>query len=213
MDRYFDLHPKACWYRGGKKSSSYPKWLAKNTVPLYMQERVPEVPASVKYPKGQILMEFSYAHKRHYFSNHAAWMIALAITEGVTHIGLFGINYSSESEYQRQRGSAEYWLGQLDGRGVTVYLPDQCTLLAEPRLLYGYESHHEDTGKLREEYRLKEFKPAETIRPIGDGKTVPLAKPPANLLQDIADEEEEHPRPSWALGPIEEGRSDGEVRA
>jgi hypothetical protein len=211
MDRYFDLHPKACWYRGGKKSSLYPKWLAVNTVPIYMQKRVPEVPASVQYPKGRILAEFSYAHRRRYFANHAAWMIALAITEGVTHVGLFGIDYSAQSEYQTQRGSAEYWLGQLDGRGITVILPDQCSLLSEPALLYGYESHFEETGKLRPEYQPKKWA-EKAIRPIVPGQPVPpLAEPPKDLLEDIRNEEAEHPRPAWALGPID--RTDGQAHA
>jgi hypothetical protein len=49
MDRYFDLHVRACWTRGGKKGARYPKWLAANTVPIYMQDKYPDVPASVKY--------------------------------------------------------------------------------------------------------------------------------------------------------------------
>lgn len=210
MDRYFDLHPKACWYRAGKKSSRYPKWLAANTVPIFMQKRVPEVPASVTYPKGRVLQEFSYAHRRQYFANHAAWMIALAILEGVTHIGLFGINYSAESEYGTQRGSAEYWLGQVDGRGITLILPEQCTLLAEPSLLYGYESHDEVTAKIKDQYKRKEFKkPSETIRPVGEGAP-PLRAIPSELEAEIAAEEEEHPRPAWAMRPME--RSDGQVQ-
>lgn len=208
MDRYFDLHPKACWSRGGKKNS-YPRWLAKNTVPIFMQERYSEVPASVKYPKGRILAEFSYAHRRDYFCNHAAWMIALALTEGVTHIALYGINYGAESEYRTQRGSAEYWLGQLDGRGVKVILPEQCTLLREPALLYGYESHDEETGALKAEYKPKELTPQPTVPPVvgPDG----LAAPPAHLVDVIAAEEADHPRPDWALGPLPmNGKANGQ---
>jgi len=211
MDRYFDLHPRACWYRGGKKTAQYPKWLASNTVPIYMQTRNAEIPASITYPKGRVLQEFSYAHRRQYFANHAAWMIALAIMEGVTHVGLWGINYSAESEYGTQRGSAEYWLGQLDGRGIAVILPEQCTLLSEPALLYGYESHDEETAKLKPEYRRKEWKAAETIRPLGPGEWPDLAKPPKELVEEIRLEEEEHPRPAWALGPLH--RSDGQAQA
>lgn len=220
LDRYFDLHHKVCWYRGGKKSGTYPKWLAANTIPIYMQDVTPEVPASVKYPKGRILQEFSYAHRRRYFGNHLAWMAALAITEGVTHIGLWGINYSAESEYGTQRGSAEYWLGQIDGRGITLILPEQCTLLAEPALLYGYESHDETTGKLLAPYRRKEWKPKEQIRPVGDGEP-PLRPIPKEIQALIKDEEAEHPRPEWAIHIMGENkyaleavnRTDGEERA
>jgi hypothetical protein len=199
MDRYFDLHPKSCWTRGGKKTDAYPRWLAKNTVPIFMQERFPEVPASIKYPKGRILME--YADARPYFTNHVAWMVALALTEGVSTIALFGINYGSEGEYMSQRGSCEYWLGRAAGRGVRIVLPEQCTLLREPALLYGYESHDVVTGALRDQYKRKEFKPQETIRPILPGETPKLADPPAHLVDLIAAEEEDFPRPEWAFRP------------
>jgi len=210
MDRYFDLHVRACWTRGGKKGARYPKWLAQNTVPIYMQDRYPDVPASVKYPKGQILLEFADA--RGYFTNHVAWMIALALTEGVSAIGLFGVNYSVESEYQRQRGSAEYWLGRASGMGVRVVLPEQCTLLHDPALLYGYESHDATTGILVPEYKRKEWKPSETIRLMDGSNMTDRAEAPKELTALIAQEEAEEPRPEWSLGPVPD-RTDGGMQA
>jgi hypothetical protein len=205
MDRYFDLHPKACWTRGGKKTDAYPKWLAQNTVPIYMQKHFDEVPASVAYPKGRILTEFGDA--RPYFTNHAAWMIALAMTEGVNAIGLYGINYSVESEYLCQRGSAEYWLGRAAQAGIRIVLPRQCSLLAEPGLLYGYESHDTETGLIKDEYRRKDWKPQETITPVksGDGRR----EPPAHIKALMEAEEREYPRPAWALGPLPEKPNGG----
>lgn len=205
MDRYFDLHPRACWSRGGKKTAAYPKWLANNTIPIFMQDHYTEIPASVKYPKGQILTE--YADARGYFTNHAAWMIALALSEGVSAIGLFGINYGTESEYVRQRGSCEYWLGRAAGAGVRIVLPEQCTLLREPKLLYGYQSHDETTGALLEAYQAKVWKEPKIV-PLKPGETVKPAEPPEHIKAMIAAEEAEYPRPDWAKGPVA-GRSDG----
>ena len=208
MDRYFDLHVKACWRRAGKKGARYPKWLESNTVPIFMQEKYPEIPASIKYPKGRILTEFSDA--RGYFTNHVAWMIALALTEGVSTIGLFGVNYSTEGEYVRQRGSCEYWLGRAAGMGVRIVLPEQCTLLREPALLYGYESHDETTGILKPEYKPKVWKGVETIQPVVPGQEYKRAEPPEHLKAQIAQEEIDYPRPEWSLGPLpESSRSDG----
>lgn len=213
MDRYFDLHPPAVWSRGGKKGTKdmYTKWLAKNTVPIYMQKQFPEVPASVEYPRGRILTEFAYAHRRRYFTNHAAWMIALAITEGVTTIALFGINYSTESEYVRQRGSAEYWIGQCDARGVAVHLPEQCSLLAEPGLLYGYESHDEGTGELKDQFKRRVWKGAESLRPIQAGDK--LVEPPESVRKQIEAEELESPRPDWAMRPLPENETTPHLQA
>lgn len=206
MDRYFDLHPRACWTRGGKKGAKYPQWLAKQTTPIYMQERYPEVPASVKYPRGQILLEFG--HVPPFFGNQVAWMIALALTEGVSTIGLFGVNYSTQGEYERQRGSAIFWLGIAAGMGVRLILPEQCTLLSDPKPLYGYESHDEMTGALLPAYQPKKWKPAETIRPVQPGETPKLAEPPADIKAQIEAEEAEFPRPAWALRPVT-NRTDG----
>lgn len=206
MDRYFDLHPKACWSRGGRKSASYPRWLKGNTVPIYMQDHYDEVPASIKYPKGRILLE--YGDARRYFANHVAWMIALALSEGVTAIGMFGVNYGTEGEYMVQRGSAEYWLGRAEGKGVRIVLPEQCTLLREPALLYGYESHDEQTGIIKPEYQRKAWKPKDQIEPLLPGQTFVRAEPPADIREEIALEETDYPRPEWALGP-QPARTDG----
>lgn len=137
-DVLFDLHPKALWSDPKKKfwDTSYGAWLKQNHLPIYMQKRYKDVPASIEYPFGQIITEF-YP----YFTNHVAWMIALALTQGVTHLGLYGCHYDSQSEYGPQRGCAEYWCGVAHGRGVQVLIPPTCDLLDNPHLLYGYESH------------------------------------------------------------------------
>lgn len=138
-DVYFDMHPPELWRDPTKKfwDRKYLVWTAQNRVPIYMQDRYSDVPASMKYPFARIITEFP----RGYMTNTMAYMMALALTEGVTHIGVFGCNYSAGSEYGPQRGCAEYWLGIAEGRGVHVCIPHGCDLLNKPSLLYGYESH------------------------------------------------------------------------
>lgn len=137
-DLLFDLHPKALWGDPKKKfwDSSYATWLKQNHIPIMMQHHYKEVPASIKYPFAQIIHQF-----RPYFTNHVAWMTALALTEGVSHIGIYGCHYDSDSEYGPQRGCAEYWIGYAEGQGVQVVIPPTCDLVNNPSLLYGYESH------------------------------------------------------------------------
>ena len=203
LDRYFDLHRPECWRARGKKEG-YVNWLKRNTVPIYMPEVYPDVPASIRYPKGRILTEFSYAHSRKYFTNHLAWMAALAITEGVTHVGLWGINYGTETEYAKQRGCAEYWLGQLDARGIQVILPEQCTLLNVPASLYGYASHDEK-GMLLPEWKAE---PKEEPKVITADNQSKKAVPPPEIADQIAVDEQE--RPEWALGPLP-SKPNGEI--
>lgn len=214
LDFYYDLHPPACWSRGGKKTLHYTKWLASNTVPIYMQRHYPEVPASIEYPKRRILQEFG--EPRPYFTNHVAWMIALALAEGVTTIGLWGINYGIRTEYQIQRASAEYWIGRAVERGVRVILPAQCTLLREPSLLYGYESHDETTGKRVPQYADKVWKPTDTIEPDASGApTQARPEPTEQVRKEIELEEQDFPRPDWAKpgGMFQSGRTDGGAEA
>ena len=143
-DWYFDMHVPACFQVQRKGwNPDYYDWLKKLQTPIFMQEAWPEIPMAVRYPIERVLSE-----ARPYFSNHCAWMIALAMTEGVTHIGLWGCQYSHQSERGHQRGSLEYWLGRFEGAGGKIVLPPKWTnLLADPPELYGYQSHDKE-GKL-----------------------------------------------------------------
>jgi len=138
VDRWFDLHPPHCFQEVRKCGrADYYGWLKRCTTPVYMQKHYPEIPASVRYPIERIRAEWPMVP----FGSQTAWMIALALTEGVTHIGLFGIHYQFETEYAEQRANAELWVGIAMGKGVHVVIPDGTPLAREPIDLYGYESH------------------------------------------------------------------------
>ncbi len=150
-DWYFDLHPRSCFTQEGKSwNRHYYTWLKRLQTPIFMQEDWPEIPAAVKFPKDRLLAEF-----RPFFTNHVAWMIALAMTEGVQTIGLFGCEYRAHTEHGTQRDSCVYWLGRFEGAGGRLVLPPRLTsLLNTPKELYGYESH-DDHGLLVPSYRTK----------------------------------------------------------
>jgi hypothetical protein len=134
VDRYFDLHP---WkWISEKPVPGYLDWLKTLRTPVYMQRKMRDVPASVRYPKERVMAEFP-----RYFTSHVAWMIALALTEGVTHLGFFGIHYALEEEHKKQRAGCEFWMGLAVGRGVQLVNPEGSPLMREPAWLYGYESH------------------------------------------------------------------------
>src|SRR3990167_7703352 len=123
-DLLFDLHPEALWRDPRKKNwdPKYLNWLLTNRMPIMMQNRYKDVPASIKYPFETMITEFP----RGYMTNTLAYMIALALMEGVTHLGIFGCDYRTGSEYGPQLGSAEYWSGLAEGRGVHLLLPPGC---------------------------------------------------------------------------------------
>lgn len=180
-DVLFDVHPPELWRNPRKKhwDPGYYEWLKRNHLPIYMQDRYKDVPASIKYPFETMVTEFP----RGYMTNQSAYMIALALMGGVTHLGVYGCHYSQESEYAAQRGSMEYWLGFAEGRGVHVLIPPGCDLLDRPSLLYGYQSHPE--GKRDPSYNLtfpkpkteleKDGQPTE-LTALSDPKCPPLMK-------------------------------------
>lgn len=182
-DLLFDLHPKALWSDPKKKNwdPKYVTWLAKNRIPILMQEVFPEAPASMKYPYAQMITEFP----RGYMTNTLAYMIALALMEGVTHLGVFGCDYATGSEYGPQRGSAEYWLGLAEGRGVRVLLPPGCDLLNKPALMYGYESHPNGVRDPSYSFSVGPLKKPEGTPTANGEALIPSDHPKAPPLMDI----------------------------
>jgi hypothetical protein len=76
-----------------------------------------------------------------------------------------------------------------------LILPDECSLLAEPKGLYGYESHDE-RGVRFAQWVQRKPKPAETIRPLRPGEQPAKIEPPKWLKDEIA--ADEALRPEWA---------------
>lgn len=155
-DRHFEIHPieltKAPEYRG-----YFADWLSQphGDRPIYMQEKFAEVPNSVRLPIGEITQRFSRA----YFTNSVSWMMAWAIMEGASEIGLWGVNMAQfgvggRSEYAHQRPSCEYFLGLAEGLGIKVWLPEVCDLL-KARNLYGFDWNHQE---IKHRARTKELR-------------------------------------------------------
>ena len=193
-DLLFDLHPPVLWRDPSKKTwdPKYAKWLTTNRVPIMMQDVYADVPGSIKYPFDTMITEFP----RGYMTNHLAYMTALALMEGVTHLGIFGCDYNTQSEYGPQRGGAEYWLGVAEGRGVHVQIAPQCDLLGRPALLYGYESHPK--GKRDPSYSFSigplTAGKAGAGKPLADGEMalIPSDAPNAPPLRKIGVEPTPH---------------------
>ena len=191
-DWYFDLHRRECFQQARKSwNRDYYTWLKTLQTPIFMQEDWPEIPMAVRYPLERITAEFSTSVTgRLYATNHCAYLIALAMTEGVTTIGLFGCQYSAETEHGVQRDSLTYWLGRFEQWGGRIVVPPVYnSLLAQPKGLYGYASHDAE-GKLVEEYRLK--KPAvATVTVTGVRESHPLTilapDDPVSGLMDVGE--------------------------
>lgn len=125
-DRLFELHDRA-HLDAEHYPHGYLERLESVYVPLYMQEAY--FPSATKYPKAEIA-----ALVGDYFTSSVAYMLAMAIYEGVDRIGLWGIDMSED--YNGQRPNFEYLLGFARGRGIDVVIHESSPLLKGP--LYGW---------------------------------------------------------------------------
>ncbi len=149
-DRWFEIHDgetlgitKRDLSEGEQKR--HIEWLSRDhgARPIYMLPHHCEggrFPNAVAYPLDAMVNTFG-----RYFTSTIGYMIALAIAEDFTTIGLFGIDLASDVEYPNQRPNAEYLIGIARGQGREVIVPDQAAIL-HAGFLYGYERPHKEAG-------------------------------------------------------------------
>jgi len=70
-------------------------------------------------------------HRRMWFSSSISYCIAMALEEGVTEMGLFGIDLESGEEYISQHTGCAHFLDLARHLGVNVHLPTGCGLLRD----------------------------------------------------------------------------------
>ncbi len=149
--RWFEIHHiehnpvSGMWERRGNADfrgmpvDVYLRELQKMNIPIYMRAPCELVPNAVLYPIQDILKAFG-----DYFTNTISYMLALGIMEGhYEEIHVYGVDMAVDSEYFWQRPSCEYFLGLAMGRGIKIYLPEECDLL-KTRFLYGFDDKMEN---------------------------------------------------------------------
>lgn len=141
-DRWFDLHPVE-WTKGIQEGKQWAWMTNDHGRPMYMQEACADVPHSLKFPLDEITARFGG-----YFTNTVSLMIAFAMLEGATEIGLYGVDMAQTAEYAAQRPSCEYFIGLARGMGITVHVPAESQLLKTAGV-YGYDMSGEVMAKLR----------------------------------------------------------------
>lgn len=132
--RWYDLHDRKVI----ESDETHLAWLRQGVLPTYVWNPDPSWPTAVEFPRQQLLDQFG-----RYFTNSISWMIAHAIMEGATTIGVWGVDMAQSSEYAAQRPSCEYFLGLAAGLGIEVVIADTSDLL-KSAVLYG-----ESDGGLR----------------------------------------------------------------
>lgn len=167
-DAWFDLHPiDKMWFRPSNnkvfagdvpagyfvRPHGHLEWLRKQVIPVYVQDAAQlGSPSAVTFPRERCEREIFPT-----YDSSPAWMVALALLEGVTELHVYGIHLATEWEYQRQKPNFESLLTLAAARGVKVILPKGCPLMRSAHQ-YGYEDDP-DTPKValqRKMLRLQE---------------------------------------------------------
>lgn len=156
-DRWFEMHrPSQADFK--HRSQEHFKYLSKLSCPVFMADRVPEVPNSVRYPIEAVEAAFCNMPPKanRYFTNTISYQIALAILEGYGEIRIYGVDMAQASEYGVERPSCEWWMGVAFGRGIKLWLPDACDML-KTAYLYGIEDdkRYDIFSKMQD--RIREF--------------------------------------------------------
>ena len=172
-DRWFDLHPldKMHFRDPAKKkvfASDIPpgffvrpqghvEWLRAQSIPVYVQDAAQlGSPSARTFPKAEIEAKFGQ-----HFASSPAWMIGLALLEGVTELHIYGIHLATEWEYLKQKPNMTFLLGLAVGMGVKVILPKGCPLLAETHQ-YAFEDDP-DLPKVALKRKIERFSQEKTL--------------------------------------------------
>ncbi len=134
VDVLFELHPERYW-----KLPEVMPILAGFKGIIYMQDKVPEIPMSCRYPIDEVKKEFYIPTMGNslYITNTVAFMFALAYLQGYREIETYGVWMEHETEYNNQRTNLEYYIGYLTAKGVKITLHAGEVLKAA--FLYAYE--------------------------------------------------------------------------
>ncbi len=163
-DRIFQLHLLESLKKDhhGIPAEEHMEFLRSTQIPVYMQDHYEEIPASVRFPVEKLIEEFGILRaddmrtKDAYFTNSISFMIALAIYEGFTDIGIYGVDMAVAIEYHEQRPSCEYYIGIAKGRGINIHMPAECDLL-KSRFVYGYEEEKKTAWQMKLEKTVQEM--------------------------------------------------------
>ena len=127
IHRWFDIHDEfiLTWdLRRGPDHLERLAGFAATGKPVYLWDADPRIPGSVRFPAEDVM-----AVAGAYLTSSISWMLGLALLEGFEHIGVWGVDMSTHSEYADQRPGCEYLIGYLRGKGIRVDIPESCGLL------------------------------------------------------------------------------------
>lgn len=130
-DIWWDIHERKA------QTAADLRWIAAMPRPIYVPPDLLDAgPTCVRFPVERI----EAALGTNYWSCTFSYQIALALVEGFTDIGLYGVElaYGTRRERTVEWASVSYWMGFAEARGVRFHLPAVTRLGTHP-YRYGLE--------------------------------------------------------------------------
>jgi len=130
ISKFFELHrwePGQPWF-----SEGYVAFLENFPGEVIMSENVPSVRNCKVLDWKPLVAKYS----EYFFTSSLAWMMAMAIEEGATSIGLWGVDMAAGEEYGHQRQGCQYFAMIARSMGIEVGVPPESDLF-RPAPLYG----------------------------------------------------------------------------
>jgi hypothetical protein len=123
VSRMFEIHDDLT-----EHDSGYPKWLAAKNTPMVVGRGFPiEAPHITVYPFDEVNSIMG-----EHLTSSPAYMMGMAILEGATEIGIYGIDMSiDDHEYFYQRSTMYGWIGYARGLGIKITIPQESNLFVD----------------------------------------------------------------------------------
>ena len=132
-------------------SPEYCMWMAQLKCPVWMQEKIPEIPNSQQLPHEQLVKKYGHF----FFTSSLAWMSAMAIEAILVNrklieagdsraiktdrdaIGYWGVDMAADEEqYTGQKSGCQFFATLAASLGIEIVVPPESDLMI-PRPLYG----------------------------------------------------------------------------
>jgi hypothetical protein len=131
VDVWFELHNPEVKVREGL--TEWMQWLKTQPI-VYMQKAYAGYPGAREFPLQQIIQKWG----PFWWTSQLAFMIALAIEQSPSHIGIYGVDMAANSEYNQQRLACQYFIQHIvRDSDIELSVPPESDIL-EPAPLYGY---------------------------------------------------------------------------
>ena len=122
VTRIFEIHDDL-----SDQDPRYPEWIVDQNIPMVVGEGFPVKAGHVQvFPFDDSRELFGST----YLTSSPAYMMCMAILEGATHIGVYGVDMSvDDNEYFWQRPCMEAWIGFAKGKGIDVRVHETSPVL------------------------------------------------------------------------------------